>query len=353
MAKEIRIASHVIGKNNPAFIVAEVGVNHNGDLGLAKQLVDTAKSVGASAVKFQVFNAKDLVTENAPLASYQKKVVLGRSHFELLRKLQLSRTDFEFLFDYCHKKKIIFLATPFDSGSADFLQQLGVHAFKISSGDLTNLPLLRQVANFKKPIILSTGMSTLKEVGDAVENIYSAKNRRLILLHCTSNYPTEYRNVNLRAMCSLRKKFSVSVGYSDHTRGIEVSVAAVAMGACVVERHLTLDRSLPGPDHAASLDPLEFERLVRAIRNIESAMGNGIKKPCRSETEVKNVARKSIVASQNIAKGTVLSEKILAFKRPGTGLSPSLLRNILGKRTKRKLKKDTLVRVKDLARLGS
>jgi len=262
---------------------------------------------------------------------------------EMAKRLQLPLEDFRELKNYARKCGILFLSTPFDPLSAEFLFELGVPAFKIGSGDLTNIPLLLQVAKYKRPIILSTGMATLTEVEEAVKTIYSTGNKNLILLHCTSNYPTKYKEVNLRAMEALKKRFNVPIGYSDHTEGIEVAIAAVGMGACVVEKHFTLDRSLPGPDHKASLEPDEFAKMVRSIRNIELAMGDGIKRPQRSELEIKKVARKSLVAAREIQAGEIITKDMLAVKRPGAGIEPKFLNKLIGKRTKVALSKDQVL----------
>ena len=311
-----------IGNNRPVFIIAEAGINHNGSLDLAKKMIDAAKSCGADAVKFQTFRTEDLVVKDKNTDS----------HFRMLKKLELNEKEFESLNSYCKNKNIIFLSTPFDSKSAEFLYKLRIPAFKIASGELTNLPLLRQIALYNKPIILSTGMSTLKEVREAVGVIYSTGNKKLILLHCTSNYPAKYEDVNLKAMDTLKKEFNVAVGYSDHTQGIEVSVAAVAMGACVIEKHFTLDKIFSGPDHKASMEPEEFRGLVEAIRNIEKATGSGVKKPSQSEKKIKGIARKSIVAACDIKSGASLTPAMLSIKRPGTGIEPRYIKRLLNRK---------------------
>lgn len=339
----IKIKNRMIGQSQPVFIIAEAGVNHNGKLDLAKKMVDKAKWAGADAVKFQTYKTEALVTETAPKAEYQQKTVPDKSQYEMLKQLELSETEFRSLFDYCEANKIIFLSTPFDFQSAEFLNELDVPAFKIGSGDLNNIPLISAVASHGKPVILSAGMSTLKEVRESVEAVYSVGNKQLILLHCTSNYPTRYEDVNLRAIGTLRREFDTPIGYSDHTFGIEVSVAAVAIGACVIEKHFTLDRNLPGPDHKSSLEPDKFGQMVKAIRNVEKALGSAEKKTVHLEEEVKKVARKSLVAAVDIPKGTVLTEEALAIKRPGTGIEPKYLLSLIGKRTKRTLKKNQLI----------
>ena len=322
-----------IGNNHPVFIITEVGVNHNGSLRLAKKMIDAAKSCGADAVKFQTFRTEDLVVKDKNTDS----------HFRMLKKLELNEKEFESLNSYCKNKNIIFLSTPFDSKSAEFLYKLRIPAFKIASGELTNLPLLRQIALYNKPIILSTGMSTLKEVREAVGVIYSTGNKKLILLHCTSNYPAKYEDVNLKAMDTLKKEFNVAVGYSDHTQGIEVSVAAVAMGACVIEKHFTLDKIFSGPDHKASMEPKEFRGLVKAIRNIEKAIGSGVKKASKSEEKIKAIARKSIVAACDIRKGSKLTQAMLSIKRPGTGIEPRHIERLLNKKTQADIKEGQIL----------
>ncbi len=319
--------------NKPVFIIAEAGVNHNGELKLAKKLVDAAKKAGADAVKFQAFKADELVTKSAPAAKYQR----ARSQYEMLKKLELSEKQFKQLSAYCRKKKIIFLATPFSLRAAIFLNRLSIKIFKISSGDLTDLPFLADIAHFKKPIILSTGMADLAEVKEAVKTILTAGNKSLALLHCTSNYPTKYEDVNLKGMATLKRTFDLIVGYSDHTPGIEIALAAVANGAKIIEKHFTLDKKLPGPDHQASLEPKEFVAMVKGIRHIEQSLGDGIKKARKSEIEVRKIARKSLVAVADIAKGVRISRQMLTAKRPGTGIAPKYLKKIIGQRTKKKI----------------
>jgi N-acetylneuraminate synthase/N,N'-diacetyllegionaminate synthase len=342
--KYIDISSGKIGEGHPVFIIAEAGVNHNGSLKRAKRMVDIAKAVGADAVKFQTYITEEMLAPYAPKADYQKKTAPGRSQFEMIKALELSQSDFKELFNYCRKKRIMFLSTPFDNQSADFLNKLGVPAFKISSGELTNIPFLLRIANFLKPIVLSTGMATIEEIKEAAKIIYSTGNKKLILLHCTSNYPTAFADVNLKAMPALAEKFGVMVGYSDHTPGIEIPVAAAALGARIIEKHFTLDRSMAGPDQQASLEPEEFRRMVSAVRNVEKSMGNGRKKPGKSERRVALVARKSIMAAADFIKGTRLSPEMLAVKRPGTGIEPKYISKIIGRKIKKDIKKDQLIK---------
>lgn len=341
--KTVRIGNRAIGESNPCFIIAEAGVNHNGKLNLAKKLVDVAKNANADAVKFQTFKTEEIMVRTAPKAEYQKETTGKGTQYDLIKKLELSEKDFKEIANYADKKHIIFLSTPFDEKSADLLEKLNVPAFKIGSGDLTNLPLLEHIAKKDKPMIISTGMSTLDEVRDAVNTVKNAGNSQLILLHCTSNYPAKIGDCNLRAMQTLEKEFGVPVGYSDHTLGIAVPIAAVAMGACIIEKHFTLNKNLPGPDHRASLEPNELKEMVKEIRAIEKALGNGKKKPTKSEIEIQKVVRKSIVANVDIAKGSIITGKMLAIKRPGTGLAPKYINQIVGKIARKDIKKEILI----------
>lgn len=316
----------------PVFIIAEAGVNHNGSLKLAKKLIDVAVEAGADAVKFQTFKAENLVTKTADKAGYQKQVTgSDESQFQMLKKLELSGKDHVELYDYCRKAGIMFLSTPFDFESADLLEKLGVELFKISSGDITNMPFLKYVARKNKPIVLSTGMSTLGEVEEAIDWIKQEGNEQIKLLHCTTSYPTLYTDVNLRAMETLRDAFKLPVGYSDHTPGIEIPIAAAAMGACIIEKHFTLDNAMEGPDHKASLEPDELKSMVSCIRNIEMALGDGVKKVTEKELQNLNIVRKSIVAARKIYKGHTIHEKDMAIKRPQTGISPKYFSNLVGK----------------------
>jgi len=343
MNQKIKIGKKTISDHGSVFIIAEAGVNHNGDLKLAKKLIDMAKEAGADAVKFQTFLPEELVTKHAAKAKYQRKASDDGSQYEMLKKLQLSSSDFKMLFQYCQKRKIIFLSTPFDFQSARFLNQLNVPAFKIGSGDMNNLPLLSQIAGYKKPIILSTGMSTLTEVKEAYRTIQARGNRKIILLHCTSNYPTKFEDVNLNAMLTLKNTFPSIIGCSDHTLGIEVPIAAVALGARIIEKHLTLDRKLPGPDHKTSLNPEEFQMMVESIRNIEKAKGNIKKEPNKSEIEISKVIRKSIIAARSISRDSLLTTKMLTIKRPGTGIKPKYFNRLIGRKVKKNISKDHIL----------
>jgi len=339
-----------MGKNNfkKCFIIAEAGVNHNGSLDLAKKLVDAAKNTGADAIKFQIFKSEDLVTKESKTADYQKKNTgKNETQLEMLKKLELSSSDFKELKKYCDSKKIIFLSSPHTGDAIDFLDPL-VKIYKIGSGDLNNLPFLARVAKKKKPIILSTGMSNLSEVLEAIKTIKKVGNKKISLLHCTTSYPCDFKDVNLKAIETLKNKFNLPVGYSDHTLGLNVAIAAVALGAEIVEKHITLDKDMPGPDHKSSLEPDEFKKMVEGIRNIEIAMGDGVKKPTASEKSVKKFVRKSIVAKKDILKGEIIREDVLAIKRPGTGIEPKYLSRIIGKRAKRNIKEDELISWRNL-----
>jgi N-acetylneuraminate synthase len=337
-------------ESGPCFIMAEAGVNHNGDLALARQLVAVAARAGADAVKFQTFSADRLVTQTAPQAAYQiANTGQTESQYAMLRRLELSAEAHQVLQAYCQELGILFLSTPFDEQSADLLDGLNVPAFKMASGEITNHPFLAHVARKGRPMIISTGMANLAEVETALEVVAQAGGPPVSLLHCTSNYPAPPDEINLRAMQTLRQAFNVPVGYSDHSQGLEISWAAVALGARIIEKHFTLDRNLPGPDHAASLEPDELGALVRGIRNIEAALGDGRKRPSPSEASTAAVARKSLVAARAIMAGEALGETMIHIKRPGTGLPPSALPYVLGRALKIDLAPGDLIRLEDLA----
>lgn len=325
-------------------IIAEAGVNHNGELEIAKQLVREAKRCGADIVKFQTAKLSSLVSRTAKMAEYQKENIgQEMSQREMLKKLLLSYDEFKELAAYCQEVGITFLSTPFDLESIDFLEELGCNMWKIPSGEITNLPYLEKIAKTHKNIILSTGMCTMQEVEDAVNALSRNSCGEITLLHCTTQYPTAYHDVNLRAMLTLKEKFGYDVGYSDHTQGIEVPVAAVAMGAKVIEKHFTLDRNMEGPDHKASLEPEELMKMVQAIRNIEQALGTGEKKPVDAEIANKTVARKSIIASRPIKKGETFTEENITTKRPGNGISPMRWYEVLGKKAIKDFEEDELI----------
>lgn len=329
---------------NRTVVIAEAGVNHNGDLEFAKQMVKTAKESGADIVKFQTAKLESLVSKFAPMAEYQKENTgKTESQMDMLKKLLLSYDDFAILARYCDEVGIQFLSTPFDVDSVEFLASLGCKLWKIPSGEITNLPYLERIGRQKQPIILSTGMSTLYEIQEAINVLYDSGAGKITLLHCTTEYPAPLETVNLKAMLTLKEQFHTDVGYSDHTMGIEVPVAAVAMGATVIEKHFTLNRSMEGPDQKASLEPGELKSMVSAIRNIELAMGNGEKKPVQSEITNMIVARKSIIARKSIAKGEILTEENITTKRPGNGLSPMMWYEVLGTKAVRDFKEDELI----------
>jgi N-acetylneuraminate synthase len=343
--KGVQVGHKVIGEGSPVFIIAEAGCNHNGDFGLAKRLVDVAVEAGADAVKFQTFITDQLVTHNAEKADYQKKNTGNEqeSQCAMLKKLELSFDAFKVLKIHCEQNGIIFLSTPFDYASADFLEEIKIPAFKIASGDITNLPFLTYIASKGKPVILSTGMSTQGEVHKASEIFTEKQDTPLILLHCTSEYPAPPEDINLYAMHTLYNTCKVPVGLSDHSLGIEIALAAVALGARVIEKHITLDKELPGPDQRASLEPHELINLVKGIRTIEKALGDGIKKPSPSEIKTRSIARKSIVTATRIKKGQLLSETNLTVKRPGNGISPAEWHKVVGRKTLRDFEKDELI----------
>ncbi len=325
------------------WVIAEAGVNHNGSLELAKDLICAAKRAGVDAVKFQTFLPDKLASKVAEKAEYQKRDGVDDSQVSMLSKLVLSKTDHQDLMVFCKKQGIVFFSSPFDEESSDLLEDLGVPLFKIGSGEITNLPFLKHVAKKGKPIILSTGMSNLGEVETAVRLIQNEGCRELTLLHCTSNYPADPQNCNLKALHTLKQAFGLPVGYSDHTMGIEISLAAVALGAEVIEKHLTLDQKLPGPDHEASLNPDEFESLVKGIRRIEASLGNGVKEMTASEAPIRDIARKSLVAACDLKAGVSLTESHILIKRPGMGISPGQKELMVGRKLKKDIKADDLL----------
>jgi len=338
--KTIRIENREVGEGKPVFIIAEVGVNHNGSLERAKKLIDAAKAAGADAVKFQMCDPDEMVSVDAPKAEYQKKTVKGESHYDMLKRLYFGVDEHRTLKAYAKKKGIIFFSTPFSISDARRLIALGIPVIKVGSSDTNNIPQLRVIAASKLPIILSTGMSDLAEIQRSVKAIRKAGDDKIVVLQCTTQYPAEDKNINLRAMRVMREALQVPIGYSDHTSGIEVSLAAVALGACVIEKHITLDRGLPGPDHFASLEPAEFKALVRGIRRVEKALGLPRKVITRDEKVIARVARKSIVAARPLAKGVRIKESDMAYKRPGTGLSPADADKLVGKSMRRAIAKD-------------
>ncbi|MGN0506568.1 MAG: N-acetylneuraminate synthase [Lachnospiraceae bacterium] len=325
-------------------IIAEAGVNHNGSFELAKSMVDAAKEAGVDYVKFQTFNPKKLVSKYAEKAEYQKETTgSDETQLQMLQKLTLTEENFLSLRDYCRKVGIGFISTPFDLDSIAFLEIFDMDFWKVPSGEVTNLPYLEAIARTKRKVVMSTGMCDMNEIQDAIEVLEKNGTTEITLLHCNTQYPTPYEHVNLSAMNSIRDALHKEVGYSDHTQGIEVPIAAVAMGATVIEKHFTLDKNMEGPDHKASLNPIELQQMVKAIRNIEQAIGNGLKEPSSSEMANKAVARKSIVASRDIKQGEVFSEENLATKRPGTGISPMKWYEVIGKVASRDFSEDEII----------
>lgn len=345
----ILIGERVVGHGCSVFVVAEAGVNHNGDLALAKRLVDAAAQAGADAVKFQTFKAEKVISRQAPKAQYQLETTgAGESQLEMARRLELPFDAFRELQAHSQARGILFMSSPFDEESADFLDELRVPAFKVGSGEVTNWPFLEYVARKGKPVILSTGMSYLTEVGEALRVIREAGNNQIALLHCVSSYPADPADANLRAMDTMAEVFHVPVGYSDHTPGIEVALAAVALGACIIEKHLTLDRSFPGPDHKASLEPEELKAMVEGIRKIEQALGSGIKAPRKSELGLRHAARRSLVAARDIPEGARIQADSLTALRPAGGIGPNLVSQVVGRKAAHSLKAGDMLKWEDL-----
>lgn len=327
------IGNRRIGSGERCFVIAEAGVNHNGDMALAKRLINVAARAGADAVKFQTFSADRLASAEAPKAAYQKQTTSAdESQHAMLKRLELGPEEHRLLIDHAHARGIMFLSSPFDEQAADFLETLDVPAFKIPSGEIVNLPFLRHVAAKGRPVILSTGMAEMDEVEAAVAEIAATGLRELILLHCVSDYPADPAEANLRAIDTMQRATGLPVGFSDHTKGTAVALAAVALGACVIEKHFTLDRTLPGPDHRASLEPDELAALVRDIRAVERSLGDGRKRPQPSEMGNRAVVRKSLVAARDLPAGVALEAADLAAVRPGTGLSPAVAPRLVGRR---------------------
>jgi len=326
------------------FIIAEAGDNHNGKIDLAFKLVDAAVDANADCVKFQTFITEDVISKSAEMADYQKSNIgFNETQFEMVKKLELSFDEFKSLNQYCKSKNIMFLSTAFDLKSIDFLQSIDIPFWKIPSGEITNLPYLIKIAKTNKDVILSTGMTTIEEISDAVKVLKDNGAGKISILQCNTEYPTPMEDVNLRAMESLKNKFNVDIGLSDHSLGIEVPIAAVALGATIIEKHFTLSRSMKGPDHKASLEPNELKQMVLSIRNIETALGNGIKAPSKSEIKNLSAARKSIVASKFIKKGDVFSEENITTKRPGNGISPMKWFSVIGKQACKDFNEDEMI----------
>ena len=328
-------------------VIAEAGVNHNGSLALAKQLVDKAAEAGVDFVKFQTFKSEKLVSKSARQAEYQQRNIGKKDEGQLamLKKLELSHDDHEELISYCHQKGIRFFSTAFDMDSIEYLHSLDMGLWKVPSGEITNYPYLRKIAQYREPVILSTGMCELSDIENALHVLlqFGVEKEQITVLHCNTEYPTPFRDVNLKAMLEIGERFGVKTGYSDHTQGIEVPVAAVALGAAVIEKHFTLDRNMEGPDHKASLEPDELKAMVSAIRNIEQALGTGHKQISESERKNMEIARKSIVAACAVRKGDVFTEENLTVKRPGTGISPMRWNDVIGKVATRDYEEEDLI----------
>jgi len=349
VVEPVVIGSRRVGPGEPCFVIAEVGVNHNGDVDLAVRLVDAAADAGADAVKLQTFVAANLVTEDAPKAGYQLETTGdGESQHAMLRALELSADGHRRVLERCRERGILLLSTPFDEESVQLLVDLGLPALKVASPEITNHPFLQVLARQGLPLLLSTGMATLDEVAAAVNVVRAAGGDQLVVLHCVSAYPAPLEEANVRAIGTL-ERFGAPVGYSDHTTGDEAALAAVALGAAVLEKHLTLDRGLPGPDHRASLEPAEFAAFVRRVRAVESALGDGVKKPSRSEAANRDVVRRSLVAAEDLAEGSLLEPGMLAALRPGTGIPPSELPTVIGRRLTRAVARGALLGRDDLA----
>ena len=342
--QKIQIGKKHIGEGQPCYIIAEAGVNHNGDLRIAKKLVKSAARAGADAVKFQTFSAESIATRTARKAAYQKRRSKAtESQYEMLRRLELPREAFETLFSYAEACGIEFLSSPFDLTSADLLESIGVAAFKVPSGEITNIPLLSRIGGFNKPIILSTGMATLNEIREGIETLRTKGAQKIVLLHCVTSYPAPLESINLRMIETLAREFALPVGFSDHTEGVTAAIIARALGACVIEKHFTLDRNLPGPDHKASVEPAVLADMVKQVRLTESALGEGIKSIGRTESAIRKIARKSLVAAIIIPKGTKLNREMIDIKRPGTGIETKHLDTVIGMTARRAIQKDTVI----------
>lgn len=339
----IQINQREIDYNQPCFIIAEAGVNHNGNIEIAKEMIDAAILTGADAIKFQTFKADLMVTPEAEKAEYQKKGKSGgESQYAMIKNLELPQNAFKILSDYAKARGIIFFSSPFDKDSVDLLEQIGVPVYKIPSGELTNLPLITYIAKKGRPIILSTGMATFEEIDEAIETIHAEGVTDIILLYCVTSYPVKMESLDLTVISSLRERYQLPVGFSDHTTGFIAAIAARTIGACVLEKHFTLDRRMSGPDHRASINPKGLKALITAIRDVESALGKGMKLISDEECDIKILTRKSLVASADIPSGEILTEKMIGIKRPGSGLAPKYLHKIVGRKSNRRIKKNEL-----------
>lgn len=343
MVAKVKIGDKLVGEGGPVFIVAEAGSNHDGKLEQAKQLIDVAVNAGADAVKFQTFSADKIVAKVGPKTGYMEKVSEKESVYEIFKRIELPREWHRELAEYASKKGLIFLSSPFDEDAVDLLDELGVPAFKVASGELTNLPFIKYMARKGKPLIVSTGAATMNEVGEAVSVIKGAGNKKIVLLHCVANYPAAPEDVNLLAMSALKQKFRLPVGYSDHTLGIAAPLAAAALGAVMIEKHFTLSRKLPGPDHFYALEPQELKMMVNGIRAVEKMRGTPTKKPVKTEQEIRKLARRSIFAKVNIPAGAIIKKEMLAVLRPAVGLEPTHLDSVVGKRAKVAIERNTAI----------
>ena len=348
--KEISINGKKIGQNYPIFLIAEAGVNHNGDINIAKKLIDIAVDAKVDAVKFQSFKTSKVLLKTVPKAEYAKKNKDdNESYYDMVKKLELNKENFRILKKYCTQKGIIFLSTPFDEVSVEWLEDIGITAYKISSTDLNNYILLKYICLKKKPILLSTGMSNMKEVKESVSFILSNNINKLVILQCTTNYPAEFEELNLNVIDTYKKEFPEHIiGFSDHSLGIEASIGAAAKGAKVIEKHFTLDKKLDGPDHKASLNPKELKDWVKGVRNVELALGSYEKLQSKAEFEIKKIARRSIVSKRDILAGKILNESDITAKRPSSGISPNRFMEVLGKKTKKAIPKNSIINWDDL-----
>lgn len=341
--KKVKIGNRLVGEGEPVFIVAEAGSNHDRKLGQARRLIDVAANAGADAVKFQTFSADKIVVKTGPKAGYMEKVSEKESVYEIFKRIELPREWHRELVEYASKKGLIFLSSPFDEEAVDLLDGLGVPAFKVASGELTNLPLIKYMARKGRPLIVSTGAATMDEVGEAVSVIRSTGNKKIVLLHCVANYPAAPEDANLLAMSALKKRFKLPVGYSDHTLGTATPLAAVALSAVMIEKHFTLSRKLPGPDHFYALEPNELKAMVDGIRAVEKMRGTPIKKPVKAEREIRKLARRSIFAKVDIPAGAAIKREMLVALRPAIGLEPKHIGSIVGKKAKRAIKRHEAV----------
>jgi N-acetylneuraminate synthase/N,N'-diacetyllegionaminate synthase len=345
--QEIQINNFTIGKEYPCFIIAEAGVNHNGSLEMALELVRKAKETGVDCVKFQTFKAERVVTPDAPKANYQLEVTdKSESQFDMLKKLELTKEDYQQIIKLCQELDIVFLSTPYSEEDTDFLEELGVPAYKIASGQLTEPSFLAHVASKNKPLIVSTGMANLAEVYEGVKAIQAMNNEQLVVLQCTTNYPSSLEDANINAMNAMQEALQVIIGYSDHVPNNYACFAAVAKGAKVIEKHFTLDKNLPGPDHSSSLNPEEMAELVTGIRSIEKSLGSKIKQPTKAELKNKTGMRRSIVINSFLPKGAIVTKEVVSFKRPATGIAPKMLAEVIGKKVVKDIAADTILKWK-------